>query len=775
MYGYEWTDEYGIFRLTIDAKIQKEIRPVFSEELDFFEMDKYWDYPKNTGIPLLWAEGVRKYVLNGRCVADIQGGAFYTKPNVVLESSERLQLKPIDIERLYEVNKRLLLSLEQKAIDLIQEQHNIFSTKGYEFVCAFSGGKDSLVLLDLVAKALAPDSFFVVFSNTGMELSDTINAVEAAKKRWPQLRFEEAKCHLDPTDTWEEFGPPASKNRWCCAVHKSVPTILKLRELTGKFNAKAVVYDGVRAEESSRRAKYDEVSIGAKNISQTNVSPIHKWNSAEIYCYLLKNNILLNNAYRKGLFRVGCMVCPMSSEWWDSLSGLQYPDEVKELRSKVENYVANAKPEKERKKYIENSGWKMRSGGRDLPNGGNRVQETISKNEISFAMTSSTQDWFEVAKILGVIIESNGEYGVQKIDGINYEFHVRKSDDAFKISYTPFSKMDRFVISHLRSVANKVAYCKGCKACEVQCPTGAFTIQSNGKILIREAMCVHCGNCMGFSEKGCMIARSLSVTKGGNGMDLKGMNCYQNFGFQQNFLEHFMEYGVDCFSRLELGNQQYVSLKKWLEQSGIITISPKDHSVAITELGEKLIHFGAYNPFTWSIIWANLAYNSIISRWYCLNAEIGATYELGDLVTLLGENYSPTTRKNAVSSLLATFRHSPIGAALQQGIQIDKGYLRAGWEVPHAVSLLYSLYLYAERTGRRSFTFSELVNARNNPNATGLSPSDVFGIDAKAFREQIQGLAISFPNHIRVSFISNLDNIILEDYTSTEILDLSEE
>lgn len=53
MYGYEWTDEYGIFRLTIDAKIQKEIRPVFHEELDFFGMDKYWDYPKDTDAPLL--------------------------------------------------------------------------------------------------------------------------------------------------------------------------------------------------------------------------------------------------------------------------------------------------------------------------------------------------------------------------------------------------------------------------------------------------------------------------------------------------------------------------------------------------------------------------------------------------------------------------------------------------------------------------------------------------------------------------------------------------
>lgn len=101
-------------------------------------------------------------------------------------------------------------------------------------------------------------------------------------------------------------------------------------------------------------------------------------------------------------------------------------------------------------------------------------------------------------------------------------------------------------------------------------------------ILIRESKCVHCGNCMAFTEKGCMIAKSLSVTKGGTGMDLKGMNCYQNFGFQQNFLEHFMEYGTACFSRLELGNQQYASLKKWLEHSGMIAISAKDRSVILS-------------------------------------------------------------------------------------------------------------------------------------------------------------------------------------------------
>lgn len=258
-------------------------------------------------------------------------------------------------------------------------------------------------------------------------------------------------------------------------------------------------------------------------------------------------------------------------------------------------------------------------------------------------------------------------------------------------------------------------------------------------------------------------------------MDLKGMNCYQNFGFQQNFLEHFMEHGVQCFSRMELGNQQYASLKKWLQHSGIIEISPKDRSIQITSLGERLTQLGPYNPLTWAIIWANLAYNSIICRWFCLNTEVGAAYELGDIVTLLGESYSPTTRKNATSSLLATFKHSPIGMSLKQGIPFEKSYLREGWDYPDAVALLYALYLYAEHVGRKSFTFTELLNAHTNPDSQGISPHDIYGIDAKAFRDQVQGLAMTYPKYIRVSFIANLDNIILEDFTSNDILDLAVE
>lgn len=780
MYGYEWTEEYGIFRLSVEAKIQKEIRPVFHEELDFFGMDKYWDYPKDTDAPLLWAEGIRQYVLNGECVAVAKGGSFYTKPTIELRTDKRLQLRPIDIKRLYEVNKRLLISMEQLAVEFIQEQYKKYSPQGFSVVCAFSGGKDSLLLLDLVSKALAPDSFYVIFSNTGMELQDTLRSVERAKKHWSTLRFEEARCHMNPTESWDKFGPPGRRMRWCCTVHKSVPAILKLRELTGNYNAKAIIYDGVRAEESARRAKYGKVSIGVKNISQINCHAIIEWNTAELYSYLLSHDLLLNDAYRIGLFRVGCVVCPMSSEWWEGIANTVYGDEMEPLIVRVERYAENAK-QTESRKYVENGGWKARVGGKGLDNGGNRTKEIIVNNALIITITKPTQDWIEVARLLGVFVEQSENKYIQKIGLHNFECRIHQNEDVMTVSYSPFSQMDRFVISRIRGVAHKVGYCVGCKACTVQCPTGAFTIQPNGKIAIREHLCIHCYNCIEFTDRSCIVADNMRIPEGGF-TNMKGLDPYHHFGFRQVWLVHFMDDGLECFTKGVLGTVQYSALKIWLKDAEMIEMlkSGNSSTVNITPLGNKLISMGAYNPLVWAIIWSNLCYNSTICRWYCLNSELGATYEKGDLVVMLGDNNSKSNRENAVTALAETLRLSPIGAALKQGIPIELkkntfAYLREGWDYPDGVALLYALYLYAEHTGRKTFTFTELANAHANPEAKGISPHDIYGIDVKKFREMVQGLAMTYPQYIRVSFIANLDNIILEDHASIDILDLAED
>lgn len=777
MYGYEWTSQYGIFKLSVTSKLEKEIRPVFKEELDFFGMQEYWNYPETTA-PLLWAEGIRRYILNGECVAEAKGGGFYTKPRIEVFKKD-LCLKAIDLDLLWSVNEGLIKGLEQKAVFFIRRQYEEFSGQGYSFVVAFSGGKDSLLVLDLVDKALPPDCFQVIFSNTGMELQGTIDAIQRAKKHWSNLRFYEAASHMTPDRTWDEFGPPGRRMRWCCAVHKSVPTLLKLREITGDYNVKAVVFDGVRAEESAARSQYGDVSVGAKNISQVNCSPILKWNSSEVYLYLLQNRILLNDLYRYGLFRVGCKVCPMSSFWWDGIVNALYPLELKPLLHRVELYSENTKPEKERVRFLEQGGWKARIGGRGLPNGGNRLNEFIVEEKLVFQFSQNKQQWLDVAPILGPIVDVSGNRGIQLIQRREFSFTIDKSD-GLAVTYAPYKQMDRFILSRLRGVANKVAYCIGCRACVVQCPTGAFTILDSGRIFIREDRCVHCGNCIVFTGgKGCLVAKSLSTTLGGNGMNLKGMNRYQHFGFRRTWLEHYFELGSDCFSTGHLGNRQYDALKVWLKESGLITPANKgEKSGNPTPLFERLKTLGAYNPLTWAVIWSNLAYASTIIRWYMLKVPAGETYEKGDLVSMLGDDYSHSTRDNAVTSLLETLRHSPVGSVLKQGIPIAIGnsykFIKQGWETPDALAVLYALYLWAEKTGRHAFSLAQLEQARSSDESAGMDPVSIFAINPAAFKEILQELALHFEKFIRVSFVADLDNVRLStEVSSLDIIDLA--
>lgn len=776
MYGYEWTEEYGIFQLSINSKIEKEIRPVFKEELDFFGMDAYWQYP-DTAAPLLWAEGIRRYILNGECVAEAKGGGFYTKPKITVYKKD-LVLNEIDIEALWKTNEVTMKGLEQKAILFIREKYEEFKKKGYAFVVAFSGGKDSLLLLDLASKALSPDEFYVIFSNTGMELESTILSVERAKQKWNNLRFYEAECHLSPNQTWDEFGSPGRRMRWCCAVHKSVPTMLKLREITQDYDVQVVVFDGVRAEESAARSHYSEVSIGAKNINQVNCSPILKWNTAEVYIYLLKHKILFNDAYRVGLFRVGCKVCPMSSAWWDGIANEKYSLEMKDLFQKVEEYAKNTKPQKERKKFIEQGGWKARMGGRGLPNGGNRVFETISDDKLIFQFTQTKQQWLAVAPIVGPIIEQLENQGVQLIDRREFAFTIDEKE-GLTVSYAPFSRMDRFILSHLRGVANKVAYCIGCKACVIQCPFAAFVIKDNGTVFVREDKCKHCNNCIQFTNgKGCLVAKSLSTTQGGNTMDLKGMNRYQHFGFRKAWLQHYFEYKSDCFTMGQLGTRHYDALKVWLKESGLMTAANRgEKSGKPTALCAKLERVGPYRPFTWAVIWANLAYKSTIIKWYMLKAPIGETYEKGNLVFMLGDDYSPSTRENAITALLETLRDSPIGATLKQGIPITVGsshkFIKQGWETPDAVAILYALYLWAEATGRYTFTLTQLEKERVNDASIGMDPVSIFGLNPVTFKDILQELALHYDKYIRVSFVADLDNVkLFPEISSLDIIDI---
>jgi phosphoadenosine phosphosulfate reductase len=175
----------------------------------------------------------------------------------------------------------------------------------------------------------------------------------------------------------------------------------------------------------------------------------------------------------------------MSSEWWDGISNNLYKDELKPLLDKVERYAANTKPKKEVAKFVESGGWKARMGGKGLETGGNRITEVVENDSITFMLTQMSQPWDAVAHILGKTVSQNGNSFSQLIDGKPFYYRIElKENGSCHVSYRPYSAMDRFLVSRLRGVANKVAYCRGCKACEVQCPTGAYVIDGNGSTFI---------------------------------------------------------------------------------------------------------------------------------------------------------------------------------------------------------------------------------------------------------------------------------------------------
>lgn len=63
-----------------------------------------------------------------------------------------MKLSPIDINGMNEKNKELLSVMEETTVKMIVKEYEKFKDKLDIFHVAFSGGKDSAVLLDLVKK-----------------------------------------------------------------------------------------------------------------------------------------------------------------------------------------------------------------------------------------------------------------------------------------------------------------------------------------------------------------------------------------------------------------------------------------------------------------------------------------------------------------------------------------------------------------------------------------------------------------------------------------------
>ncbi len=769
-------------------------RPVFYEELDILGLNKYWNYPKSEN-PLLWAIE-RKYFYKGIEVATIRGGNIYDAPEIVLtEAGYNLKLEPIDIDSVIAANKEALFVLENEAMDFIEKTFKVYRpdietlrNKKFDkirksankidfFTVSFSGGKDSQVVLDLVSRVIPPDCYKVIYADTGMELPSSIDTFHKTKqiyqKKYPKLKFYIEKNEVSTEDYWREFGPPSRFHRWCCTVIKTVPFNRLLWKLNnGKGNPRVLIFEGVRKEESAKRETYGRIGVGVKHTFNINARPVLSWNITEIWLYLFYRNLPLNKSYRNGLTRVGCSVCPFASSWSEFFISRTYPTFAKKYFSLIEKQV-DQQGIKDKREYIKTGNWKKRSGGRGLINfEKSRVDFITQKPDFLASMTEPKENLLEWIKVVGdAVFDNSKSIGEIKIKNDYYKFEIKKENgkESFRIRNI---EQNPILIGKIKKVLYKTTYCVHCEACQIECPTGALTVSPI--VQVNTELCTHCSNCLTFADKGCLVASSKHVSEGGkkmHGKKTSGIDRYSTFGLREKWLKSFLENSENWFeSNNQLGTKQVPAMINWLRDAELL----EDKEKKPTKLCGVLVSKKSVD-FVWQIILTNLYYNSTIMNWFFNNINWNKKIEKNDLVHLL-ENYftdsSPRTLNNALQSLINTFEQAN-SAFMQSLVSIEKSgnkrtLFKSGTNTVDSHAILYSLYRYAEKTGRYSFTISDLYLE----DVIG-GPYKIFGISKSALEKKLRGLQESKNRLIDVAIVADLDTVNLRnDITAFESLNL---
>lgn len=805
MYAYEWDSSTGGYILTpMPLAFSKEPRPVYYKELDILGFDKYWNYDKNDSFPYMWAEA-NNYYYRGRLVAKTKGGSLYTPPELVLiedPEPEGYPLRFVDIPAMVDKNRQLMEQLVQETIKKIYNTFIEYQDKVDVFYVAFSGGKDSVVALDLVQRALPHNCFKVLFGDTGMEFPDTYETVEKIKQICAEekIEFLQAKSKLKPENTWQIFGPPAVTIRWCCSVHKTTPQIMQLREVLQKPDFTGMAFTGVRGDESLSRSEYDAISYGGKHSGQYSCHPILEWNTAELFLYIYENGLTFNNAYKKGNTRAGCLVCPMSQGKHDYMKYKNYPDDTDLFINKIITTSGKNFSKENYDRFVEQGYWRTRKSGRELSFGHDKHVFEIVKGQNVITVQKKNEYWKEWAKTIGQVTSlGDGEFSIA-YEGKSYAIRTistQEGGEQFTFPNIENSKSDIKFLSLFKSVIIKSVYCVNCGYCAAECKSGCIDM-ANGVHISNQ--CKHCFSCHDIYSH-CLRYNSIKNRIGAKVMT--GLDRYYSFGIKENWLRVYFDYeGTSSFWKSdgdgEVPNKKKDAFLNFVKDAGLVdedkSLKGKEYKYIKykpNKFAEKMFSLGVDDESMWAYLMCNLVYaeDSEEFRWFIKNIPFSETSTPESIKLRLDElmenDKSGLGKRNICDALKSFLIKTPFGKQLGLGSVIDyeekvssngretitlNYFVRGSWKNPDEKVILYALYKFAEACGNyRQFTLTRLLDT--SVESAGISPTQIFGLNRETMEKILNGLTFNYPDLIEARFTLGLDNITLKsDKTANEIL-----
>ncbi|MFQ6050621.1 MAG: phosphoadenosine phosphosulfate reductase family protein [Candidatus Hydrothermarchaeota archaeon] len=414
-----------------------------------------------------------------------------------------------DWKDVIDANENVLEREERRAKKFAK---NVIENVNRDVCVAFSGGKDSLVTLNIVREVCDEEGLdlSVLFVDTGLEFPETLKYTENL------LRDLEVDVKTKKSDefwrAFSKFGPPGRDYRWCCKTCKLGPMTTLIKK---HFPRGCLTFVGQRKYESENRARQSKIWKNPWVPGQIGASPIFDWSALQVWLYIFWKGLRYNPLYENGFERIGCWMCP-SSDMAEFRRVIEiHPD----LWEKWDNLISKWSEERGySKEWYKFGFWRWQK----LP----KSQLAIAKELNVDIKPKKVHDKVSDLKLVSGLRPCLGEKKISIEGSFNTALDIEKTANLMNCIAKPILNKDLGIVmirwngnsawisrngnvvirgykkEELKEVSNLIAEivyrsikCVSCGICSGKCKENAIFFK-DGSFWIDEKRCKHCMECL---------------------------------------------------------------------------------------------------------------------------------------------------------------------------------------------------------------------------------------------------------------------------------------